>query len=97
MTLLYIILAFAAGLVVGAALAHFFPLQAPPSVEKERPKVFDPPIRCHTITYTYSDGSRKTFHRCQGHTEFTDAYGRAVAPSGVSLVSATGGVHTHGV
>lgn len=49
--------------------------------------------RCHTITYSYSDGSAQTYHRCQGHTEFTDAFGKSVAPKGATLVSAKGGVH----
>jgi len=49
--------------------------------------------RCHTITYTYSDGSAKTYHECQGHTEFTDHFGHAHAPAGATLRSARGGTH----
>jgi hypothetical protein len=54
----------------------------------------EPKERCYTITYFYSDGSKKTFHKCQGHSEFTDRFGREVAPEGATLLSAAGGVHS---
>ena len=90
MTLILCLLAFALGVLCDRLyLAAKGEEQAPPHF------VLPPPTqRCYTITYTYSDGTTITKHRCQGwQEEFTDAVGRTLAPAGATLVSTRGGVH----
>jgi hypothetical protein len=95
-TIIYILLALLLGFYVGRLSAPVVvrdaPAEAPQAHSRGLPA---PPHRCHTITYLYSDASTKTFHGCQGHVEFTDAFGRDVAPPTATLISATGGVHLH--
>jgi hypothetical protein len=89
------VLIFLLGVGVGALLHKFFHL-CPVYLDTMLAAVSlpTPPARCYTITYTYSDGSVITKHRCQGWTkEFNDREGVKLAPPGTTLVSAKGGVH----
>lgn len=57
------------------------------------PGAYAPKARCGTVTYFYSDGSQKTFHNCEGFTDFGLAFGRAQAPKGATLLRRQGGTH----
>ena len=50
------------------------------------------PRRCQTLTFLYSDGVTKTFHRCRGYV-FTRHLGNQHAPAGAHVVDRWGGSH----